>query len=291
MVAAMTSTAESSTVSVRSLRERATATATALVRLVVRRARKVTLWQAVLGLAIFGYVWYFTKTSLEIHHGLGTSAYDFGLYDQGVWLLSRLKAPFVTLMGRNLFGDHTSFIMLFLVPVYWVFPTAGALLFTQSAALGAGAIPIFLYARQRLGSEAIATLLGVAYLLHPIVGWTNFEQFHPDSFLGVFIGFAIYFAINERWRPYAVFVVLALLVKEDVSLIVVPLGVWVAFRRIGPWGWPRSCLAWATPFLPRLSLSAHRPGCRLSIRGGFPLGVQPDSLRGRSSDRGSYSTI
>ena len=52
---------------------------------------------------------------------MATSAYDFGLYDQGIWLLSRFHNPFVTLMGRNLFGDHTSFILIFLVPLYWIF--------------------------------------------------------------------------------------------------------------------------------------------------------------------------
>ena len=36
--------------------------------------------------------------------------------------MSRFHAPFVTLMGRNLFGDHTSFILVLLVPFYWLVP-------------------------------------------------------------------------------------------------------------------------------------------------------------------------
>lgn len=184
-----------------------------------------------LGLLVVAYTWYFTSTTLDIHHGLGTSSYDYGLYDQGVWLLSRFRAPFVTLMGRNLFGDHTSFILLVLVPVYWLFPSAGALLFTQSLVIGLGAVPVFAYARRRLGSEAVALSLAGCYLLHPAVGWTNMENFHPDSFLGVFVGAAIYCALVRRWRAYAVFVVLSILVKEDASLVIVPLGVWVALKR------------------------------------------------------------
>ena len=42
-----------------------------------------------------GYTSYFTNLTLDVHHGFGTSAYDFGFYDQGVWLMSRFKAPFV----------------------------------------------------------------------------------------------------------------------------------------------------------------------------------------------------
>jgi uncharacterized membrane protein len=193
--------------------------------------RRMTLPQWLMVVLVVLYVAYFTKRSLDLHHGLATASYDSALYDQGMWLLSRFDAPFVTLMGRNLFGDHSSFVLLFLVPVYWVFPAAGTMFFAQAAAIGAGAIPVFLYGRNRLGSEWFALVAGAGYLLHPAVGWTNLENFHPDSFLGVFVGFAIYGALERRWRLYAVFVVLSLLVKEDASLVVVPLGIWVALRR------------------------------------------------------------
>ncbi|MFN3254555.1 MAG: DUF2079 domain-containing protein [Ilumatobacter sp.] len=177
------------------------------------------------------YVWYFTQRSLDIHHALGTASYDSALYDQGVWLLSQGDAPFVTLMGRNLFGDHTSFILLLLVPFYWIWPAAGVLFFSQSLVIGLGALPVFLYGRKRLGSEWYALIVATAYLLHPAIGWTNLENFHPDSFLGVFVGFAIYCALERRWRWYLVSVVLALSVKEDASLVLVPMGVWVAVKR------------------------------------------------------------
>lgn len=193
--------------------------------------QRVTFWQWGLVALVAGYTSYFTRVTLDVHHGLGTSAYDFGLYDQGVWLLSRFETPFVTLMGRNLFGDHTSFILIVLVPVYWIFPSAGALFFAQSLMIALGAVPVFLLARKLLGNEPMALVLAACYLLHPAVGWTNRENFHPDSFIAVFVGFAIYAAVERRWRMYAVFVVLALLVKEDASLVLVPLGVWVAVKR------------------------------------------------------------
>jgi uncharacterized membrane protein len=195
------------------------------------RVRPPTAPQVFLAGAVLIWTWYFSIRSLNIHHALGTATYDSALYDQGMWLLSRFDAPFVTLMGRNLFGDHTSFVLLFLVPLYWIAPGAWIMFTAQSAAIAAGAIPVFLYARRRLGSEWWALVGAGTYLLHPAVGWTNLENFHPDAFLGVFVGFAIYAALERRWRLYAVFVVLALMVKEDASLVIVPLGIWVAVRR------------------------------------------------------------
>jgi uncharacterized membrane protein len=188
-------------------------------------------WQWAFVALLVWYVWHFTYTSLRIHYGLGTSAYDYGLYDQGVWLMSRFDAPFVTLMGRNLFADHGSLIMLFVVPLYWLVPGAGTLLFLQSVGLAGGAIPVYLLARKRLQSEPLAVLLGALFLIHPAMSWTNLEEFHPDAFLPALFGFAVYFAIEGRWRPYVVFVLLSLMVKEDVLLVMVPLGIWVAMRR------------------------------------------------------------
>lgn len=201
-----------------------------VVRAVDRVAGAPTATWVVVGL-IAVYTAYFTNRTLAIHHGLGTASYDSALYDQGMWLMSRFEAPFVTLMGRNLMGDHTSFVLVFLVPFYWFVPSAGIMFFAQAFAIGAGALPVYLYARSRLRSDWMGVAMAAVYLLHPAVTWTNMENFHPDAFLGVFVGFALYGALERRWRLYAVFVVLSLLVKEDVSLVIVPLGVWVAVRR------------------------------------------------------------
>lgn len=174
---------------------------------------------------------YLAALSIELHRGLNTSAYDFGLYDQGIWLLSRFHSPFVTLMGRNLFGDHTSFVLIFLVPLYWVFGSSSLLFVVQSLAISAGAIPVFLYARKRLDSESAATIFAIVYLIHPATVWIGLENFHPDSFLGLFVGAAIYAALEKKWRLLFVSVLLSLSVKEDVALVIVPLGVWIACRR------------------------------------------------------------
>lgn len=180
---------------------------------------------------MLAYAVYYSRLTIEIYRGYGEPGFDMGLYDQGVWLLSRFHNPFVTIMGRNLFGDHSSLILVFVVPLYWIYPSATTLLVVQSAALALGALPVYLLARDRLGSTAMATFLAGAFLLHPALQGGNLEQFHPECFLVPLIGFAIYAAVT--WRPglLVVTTVLCLLVKEDVALLIVPLGIWVAWRR------------------------------------------------------------
>ena len=195
------------------------------------RLAQITVWQTISGCLISLAFVYMAGLSVELHRGLNTSAYDFGLYDQGIWLLSRFKDPFVTLMGRNLFGDHTSFILILLVPLYWFVNSTSLLFIVQSMAISAGAIPIFLYARKRLESEIAATVFAFVYLIHPATVWISLENFHPDAFLGLLVAVALYSALEGRWRFFFISVVLSLSVKEDVALVMVPLGLWVAVRK------------------------------------------------------------
>lgn len=183
-----------------------------------------------LGMAMGYYVLHFSMFTLRDHAGFGTYSFDLGIFQQGLWLLSRFESPFVTLLGLQLFGDHTSFILLPFVPVYWIWPSPGVLLVAQSVALGLGALPVFLLARKLLASEWVALLLAAAYLLNPAIAWINLEDFHPDAFEVPLILFAVFFAVSRRWRAFIAVVVLLLLVKEDTGLVAVPLGLWVAAR-------------------------------------------------------------
>lgn len=197
----------------------------------IARLRSVDPGLYALSAFIAAYVIWFGSATLNIHHGLGTASYDSALYDQGVWLLSRFDAPFVTLMGRNLFGDHSSFILLTLVPLYWLAPGAWILFWSQAAVIAAGAVPVYLFARSRLRSTTVALGFAGAFMVHPAVLGALYENYHPDSYLGLFIPLALWAALERRWGWYAVAVVAALSVKEDVSLVLVPIGIWMMLNR------------------------------------------------------------
>lgn len=201
-------------------------------------SRRISPWVVAAGIVAVAWCSWISVQLVRMHLGLGTFSYDVGLYDQGLWLLSRFEAPFVTLMGRNLFGDHTSFVLLPLVPLYWVVPGTATLLVVQSIVVAAGSVPVFLFARKVLSSEAAAFFVVVAWLAHPAVTGASLENFHPDTFHALAVPLAIWAASERRWRWYAAGIAMALLVKEDAFLVVVPIGAWVALtveRRKGLW--------------------------------------------------------
>ena len=49
-----------------------------------QRRRRSLIQHLPITAIVVGYVWYFTRLTLDIHRGLGSSACDLGLYDQGM---------------------------------------------------------------------------------------------------------------------------------------------------------------------------------------------------------------
>jgi uncharacterized membrane protein len=187
-------------------------------------------------LLVTAFAVYFAIASIRSYEGYGQPAFDLGIFDQGLWLLSRFHAPFVTVMGRNLFGDHTSFILLPLVPLYWIDPDVRLLLAVQACAVAAAAIPVYLLALRRLGSSLLATLFAAALLCSPALQNGLLEQFHPEALLVLTLSLALYAAIESKGRLLAVAAMLSLLAKEDVAVYILPLGLWVLLRRDRRWG-------------------------------------------------------
>ncbi|MBE0448460.1 MAG: DUF2079 domain-containing protein [Actinobacteria bacterium] len=189
-----------------------------------------------LGAMICLYIVTFSFLTVRHHNNFGTYGFDLGIFDQGVWLLSQLKDPFITVRGLHLFGDHLSFIFVLLAPLYWIWDDARLLLVLQTIILAAGAIPVFLIAQERLKSNLLGLAIAASYLLYPALQWLNRDHFHPETIATLSLLFAFYFAMKRRYVPFAIISLLAMLAKEDVALILALLGIYITVtnnRKVG----------------------------------------------------------
>jgi uncharacterized membrane protein len=192
--------------------------------------RRIGAPEAVLAVLVTAWSATFIHLPQLRHDRYGTFGFDLGIYDQGVWLLSRFKDPFVTVRGLELFGHHANIFLLLLVPFYWLGAGPIFLLVVQVLAQASGAVAIFLLGRDLLKSKWAGVGLAATLLLNPTYQWLTWEFFHPDA---VSIGpllFAYWAARRKRWRIFTVAAVLALLCKEDVALSLFVLGLIIAFR-------------------------------------------------------------
>jgi len=181
-----------------------------------------------LGILVLLYILTFSFLTVRHHSNFGTYGFDLGIFDQGIWLLSQFKEPFITVRGLHLFGDHLSLILILIAPLYWIWDDVRLLLVLQTIFLAAGAIPVFLIAKERLKNSLLSLALASSYLLYPALQWLNRDHFHPETIATPCLLFAFYFAMKRRYLPFAILAVLAALAKEDVSLILIMLGIYIA---------------------------------------------------------------
>ncbi|MBI2864144.1 MAG: DUF2079 domain-containing protein [Chloroflexi bacterium] len=176
------------------------------------------------------YFLVFGALSVLRHDSLRSNAYDLGIFDQVIWNTSQGRLFDETVMieyTSTLLGNHFSPILLFFVPLYWLFSDARVLLIAQTAALAAGALPVYWLARDKLGSRPAALALASSYFLFPALHYVNLFDFHEVAIASPFIGFAIYFLVNRRYRPFAVCLFFALISREEIAVVTVGLGVWI----------------------------------------------------------------
>ena len=170
----------------------------------------------------FGYYTYCFYYSLR-------SGYDLGIYDSLVWNMlhggSFFKTPPWEGPGRSHFGNHAEFIAYLLVPFYAIRQNAGTLLLIQSAVLGSAAIPLYKLARRHIDRWP-ASILALTYLIYPALHGENLFEFHFLPFGPFLLWWAWYFLDARRDRWAALFVVLTLGCREDVSSWVAVLGLY-----------------------------------------------------------------
>ena len=192
----------------------------------------------VLALMVAVYVGTFGWLTWAQHANFGTFGYDMGLYDQGIWLLSRFQDPFVTIRGLDYFEHHVNLITVLFVPAYWLGAGPQFLYLVETVWMALGAVPLFLLARDRLRSGWLAVAVAGCFLLYPSLEWINWWHFHPDALVITPLLFAWWLATRgaagagsrSRWRSR-----------------------WPA-RRTRPWPW--SCSGWSWP-----SSASAGPGC------------------------------
>lgn len=165
---------------------------------------------------------------------------DLALFEQAFWNTAHGRL-FETSLEHPSLGDTTSQLAvdlmlfnLFIVPFYVLFPSTYTLLFIQALAVGLGALPVYLLAKDKLRTSAAALAFAVAYLFHPYVIVITVSEFQPRAFAMVLLLAALYFLEKEAFRPFLVFLFLLLLCRTDVALVVVMLGVY-AFLTRKPW--------------------------------------------------------
>lgn len=168
--------------------------------------------------------------SISSHLRFKTFAYDLGIYDQIIWLASRFKAPYSSILGYFAWGDHFTPTFLLLAPLYWLWDNVMMLLLFQAFFLSLGAVPIYLLSVKKIKNRLISFSLSFAYLL--FFGFQNAMafDFHPLTLAPTFLAFLFYFYEEKKWWLFWLFFLLMLGLQENLALLSIGLGVFLLLQ-------------------------------------------------------------
>jgi uncharacterized membrane protein len=198
----------------------------------VNPRRRKRLWLLATAAGAIFYAAYMSRFTVFSHRRFGTYNFDLGQYDNIFWSALHGKtlrcSPLGNLASWSELSNHAELSVYFLLPFYALRPNAETLLIMQSCFLGLGAIPIYLFAARRLPPRS-AFFLTACYLLYPPLHGANFYDFHFQPIASTFVLFTIYFIDTRRWILATITCIVALGCREDVSIGLSMLGLYLLF--------------------------------------------------------------
>jgi len=169
---------------------------------------------------------------------------------QAIWSTSKGRFLEITdTYGTNAtrFGNsHIDILLALFTPIFYFYPSIKILMVSQIVVIGLGAVALFMIARKYLNNIWAASLIATSYLLHPAIQNMAIADFHGIIFSSTFLLFAFYLIetvepVSNKTRRVTssrvklvfmwTFILLALMGREDISLIVALLGLYTWFLK------------------------------------------------------------
>jgi len=180
---------------------------------------------------IFLFVAVFSTIRVLQHRTFQTHAWDLANMDQAVWnTLHGRFFEFSTVKGATTrLTYHFEPILVPIALLYLLHDSAETLLILQTLAIALGAFPLFLLAKNRIGSNFAGVAFAVAYLLYPSLEAANFFDFHPIVLAVPFLMWALYLLLTNKPRQFFIVSLLAMTCREDIPLLVIMMGLYAFF--------------------------------------------------------------
>ena len=197
-----------------------------------------------------GYAIFFTIQLILHYDSFGSRSLDLGNMDQAIWNTSQGRFFHQTNQpgATNRLSLHVEPILLPVSLLYLFYSSPKVLFILQTTVVALGAIPVFALARYKLESEGLALIFALVYLMLPAIQGATLLDFHAVTLAPTFLLAAFYYLETRRPKLFSLFAILAVASKEDMTLLVLMLGVYAfVINRQYRWGAMTIalCLVWA----------------------------------------------
>ncbi|WP_320666628.1 DUF2079 domain-containing protein [Prochlorococcus sp. MIT 1307] len=168
------------------------------------------------------------------HYWFQTSAWDLGIFDQAIYLISKGLTPESSLLGFHILGDHGALVLYPLGWLYSLFPSVFLLFVVQGSVLASSVFPLAKLAKLKRLSESSLIASLSALMLYPVVFNTAIFDFHPEVLAFPLILESLVLIQSRKSKhnfKIIIYMLLSLTCKINISFLVLGIGGWLLIKR------------------------------------------------------------
>jgi len=187
--------------------------------------RKYGIWFLII---FFGLLYSFY--SVIRHLRFESFLFDLGVYDQIIWLVSRGKPLYSSILESHPWGDHFTPILILLAPLYWIWDNVIILLLFQASFAAFGAYPIYLLARKKTQDTRLSLIIAFSYLASFGVQNAISFDFHPIVLAATLLSWLFWLYEEKKYKLFGLIFILFLGLQENFFLLGAALGLFLAIH-------------------------------------------------------------
>ena len=186
-------------------------------------------------LAIFATILFITAgllTSLSRFWQFEDFYYNFGVFDQAIWHVSRFQPPVIEHLlvgGKLLFADHMDFSILLLAPLFWISDRSEILLVAQAIFTGLAGWVIYKIGVKMLKDKILAFSIAWCYFFFVGIQNAVITDFQELTIMTLPVTLTFYFIITKRIRLFWLFFLITLGFKEVTFLLGMGISIFIFF--------------------------------------------------------------
>jgi len=156
--------------------------------------------------------------------------YDFGIFDQAIWSVSRFQAPIIEhfiVGGKWIWADHFNPSIFLFSPLYWLTSRQEILLIAQAFVVGISGLVLYSIGKHVLKNQFASVAVMTSYLLFVGIQNAIITDFHEATVATLPFLLTYLFFLKKKWLWYFVSLVIFLGFKESNFVAGIAVGVTV----------------------------------------------------------------
>jgi uncharacterized membrane protein len=158
--------------------------------------------------------------------------YNFGVFDQAIWRISRFQPPIIEHLlvgGRISLADHFDLSILLLAPVFWLTDKSEALLVVQALFAGLAGFVIYKIGIEILKDKFQAFGISLCYFFFVGIQNAVITDFHELTIMSFPITLVFLAIVKKRIKLFWLFFLLTLGFKEVTFLLGIGIAIFIYF--------------------------------------------------------------